>query len=171
LYLPLILTYNLIDAVGEEPGWRGFALPRLQQKYGPLLGSLILGVLHALWHLPGLFVIGWLGPFTLPGFVVFLLVGIATTLVWTWILNNTKGSILIAILLHSASNANTSLLGKLLPTPTPAVLQEGTLLIYGAYILCALLIIAFTKGRLSYKPDRVAQPAEASLVVESTESS
>jgi len=169
LYLPLILTYNLIDAVGEEPGWRGFALPRLQQQYGALRGSLVLGVFHSLWHLPGFFVIGWLGPFTLSDYGVFVLTAMAGTIFWTWIFNNTKGSILIAILLHSASNANNTLIGKLLPVPSPVVFQEGTLLIYGAYVLCALLVIAFTKGRLSYKPERLAQPAAAALMVESTE--
>ncbi len=81
LYLPLILTVNLIDAVGEEPGFRGFALPRLQQQYGPLRGSVILGLLHSLWHLPGFFVIGWPGPFTPSGFVIFVLVGFATSII------------------------------------------------------------------------------------------
>ena len=46
-----LLTGNL----QEEVGWRGFALPRLQQRYGPILGSVILGVLHSCWHLPVLF--------------------------------------------------------------------------------------------------------------------
>jgi uncharacterized protein len=56
--------------VGEEPGWRGFALPRLEQQYGPLPGSLILGLLHGTWHLPVFFLtIGpaAMGPFNFLG--------------------------------------------------------------------------------------------------------
>src|SRR6266487_6116124 len=62
---------------------------------------------------------------------IFVLVGFATSIIWTWIVNNAKGSILIANLLHSASNANTALILKLLPVSSPAVFQEGTFLIYG----------------------------------------
>jgi membrane protease YdiL (CAAX protease family) len=94
--------------------------------------------------------------------VIFVLVGFATSIIWTWIVNNAKGSILIAILLHSASNANTALLGKLLPVPAPAVFQEGTLLIYGAYVVCALVVIIFTRGRLSYKAGNAEQTIDAS---------
>ena len=51
-YLAAIPVGFLIPTLGEEAGWRGFALPRLQKSYGPLGGTLILAVLHALWHLP-----------------------------------------------------------------------------------------------------------------------
>src|SRR5690349_8076050 len=64
-FLPNVLFGLLIPSIGEEPGWRGFALPRLQQGYGPIAGTIILGALHGIWHLPALFT-PLLGPFTWP---------------------------------------------------------------------------------------------------------
>src|SRR5947209_5763838 len=87
-YLPLVLTFLFIGGpLGEEPGWRGFALPRLQQQYGALLGSLILGTLWALWHLPGYFG-GWLGPFSIPVFLGGIIAAIAASIIVTWVYNN-----------------------------------------------------------------------------------
>jgi uncharacterized protein len=162
LYLPLALTINFVEAVAEETGWRGFAFPRLQQKYGALLGSVILGILLILWHLPGFFG-GWLGPLTIPSFVDFLLAGMATTIIWTWIFNNAKGSVLITILLHASSNAVYPFILVLIPVASasnPMFLGEAGLLLHATYIVCALLIIVFTKGRLSYKPDTAPHVAE-----------
>jgi len=163
LYLPLALTSNFVEAVGEETGWRGFALPRLQQKYGALLGSMILGTLLILWHLPGFFG-GWLGPLTIPSFVDFLLAGMATTIIWTWIFNHAKGSVLIAILLHATSNAVYPFILRLLPVASatnPTFLGEAGLLLHAIYIVCALLIIILTRGRLGYRQDRAPQLIEA----------
>src|SRR5919199_6986689 len=67
LTLSLVLTYPVAfvstfflgGPLGEEPGWRGFALPRLQPLHGPLVGSLILGILWGLWHLPLFLIPSW----------------------------------------------------------------------------------------------------------------
>lgn len=167
LYLPLVLTFLIIGGpLGEEPGWRGFALPRLQEKYGALLGSLVLGTLWALWHLPGYFG-GWLGPFSIPVFLGGIIAAIAASIIVTWVYNNTQGSILIAVLFHSASNAAISLVAHLIPPELPQsglvhfILSSNGVGVT-AYGVCALLILIFTKGGLSYRPDREVQPAEAS---------
>ena len=52
-YLITLIVGVILGPLWEEPGWRGFALPRLQEQYGPLIGSVILGVIWALWHAPG----------------------------------------------------------------------------------------------------------------------
>src|SRR6266566_3026070 len=66
LYLLLSIAGMVIAApLGEELGWRGFALPRLQEQYGPLRGSLLLGLLWGLWHLP-LFLTAWEKPYETP---------------------------------------------------------------------------------------------------------
>lgn len=153
-YLPAVLTFNLVTALGEEPGWRGFALPRLQRKYGPLGGSIILGTLHGLWHLPVLFIpaLGF-GSFTFAFFLTWIPAVWATTILWTWIFNNTRGSLLIAILLHSAADAaGTFVLYTIvglsaLPVAITARIGIAQL---GALVGAALLVIACTRARLSY---------------------
>src|ERR687894_1659166 len=54
-----VLVFIFGGPLFEEPGWRGFALPRLERRHGPLVGTLILGVLWALWHLPEFFSPSW----------------------------------------------------------------------------------------------------------------
>src|SRR5690606_25377036 len=66
-YLPVLVVGIILGPLWEEPGWRGFALPRLQRQYGPLAGTVTLGLLWSLWHLPA-FLGGWLGPLTLSTF-------------------------------------------------------------------------------------------------------
>jgi membrane protease YdiL (CAAX protease family) len=167
LFLPFVLTLGLLDGLGEEPGWRGFALPRLQQRFGPVRGTFLLGTLHGLWHLPAFFVVGDpLYPFTVPSFVTFVLTAMAGTFIYTWIYNHAQGSILIAILIHAASNAASGLVNQLVPT-NPALSGLARVIYYDnwnnviAFGVVALLLILFTRGRLGYQPTRNAQLGEA----------
>ena len=99
------ITFLLGGPLGEEPGWRGFALPYLQKRHSPLRASIILGFFWSLWHAP-LDITGGF-EFLLPGFegVVYRLVMmIPLTLLFTFFYNRTKGSVLIAILLHTSVN-------------------------------------------------------------------
>jgi membrane protease YdiL (CAAX protease family) len=89
----------LFIGLGEEPGWRGFALPQLQTKYSPLVASLILAPVWALWHLP---LIG--NEFPLPIVVPFLLSVFGGTFALTWVFNGTKGSVLLPMLFHATIN-------------------------------------------------------------------
>jgi membrane protease YdiL (CAAX protease family) len=114
VFLPQAVLNILVGNFAEELGWRGFALPRLQQRYGPVLGTVILGTLHCLWHLP-IFFTALLGLFSLPGYAGFLIVAIATTFFYTWVFNHTKGSVLIATLTHAFVNA-ASFVFLLIPT-------------------------------------------------------
>jgi uncharacterized protein len=105
MLLPFFLVIlTLTDGLSEEIGWRGFALPRLLSRHNALAASLILGVLWALWHLPlvGLWTEGsamYLQP------VWLLLVDIpAKAVLFTWVFLHTRGSVLLAVQLHGATN-------------------------------------------------------------------
>ncbi len=90
----------LFIGLGEEPGWRGFALPQLQMKRSPLKASLTLAPLWALWHLP---LIG--NEFPWPIVPAFLLSVLGATLLLTWLFNGTNGSVLLCMIFHAATNA------------------------------------------------------------------
>jgi uncharacterized protein len=93
----------------EETAWRGFALPRLQSKYSALTASLIIGALWGCWHLPLFFIPGSFQS-AIP-FTGFLIAALATSVLTTWIYNHSKGSVLMAAIFHSATDAAISYTG------------------------------------------------------------
>ena len=102
-YLPLfILPFFMVDFIanGEEIGWRGYVLPRLQAKYGALTSALILGVIWGLWHLPK-----YLTHWDAVSFAWFMAHTTIVSILYTWLYNGTKGSLLLVTLFHAASNA------------------------------------------------------------------
>jgi membrane protease YdiL (CAAX protease family) len=144
----------IFPSFGEEPGWRGFALPRLQQQYGPLAGSLILGALHGLWHLPVYFIPGAIldGPFNLTEFTANTCLIIAMTFIWTWLFNRGGQSIFFAMFVHGVSNATSGLIPLL----------AGDTIVdpwfsFKVWIVFALLMILLTRGRLGYRPDTLTE--------------
>lgn len=89
---------NPLDGpLGEEPGWRGYALPQLQSGRTPLASGLVLAPLVALWHLP-LVVTGQLAAVGLP-------ITFAITLVYVWLFNRTGGSVLMTMVFHIAQGS------------------------------------------------------------------
>ena len=104
----LIVPFFLFDAIanGEEMGWRGYVLPRLQAKHNALIASLILAILWAFWHVPK-FVTHW----DTVTFFWFTVDEIAKAILMTWMYNNTRGSLLLVTLFHARFNTA----GLLLP--------------------------------------------------------
>ena len=152
LYLPALFTIYLINPIGEETGWTGFALYHLQKRFSPWLGAVILGVVWAVWHLPAYFVPSEMGAFNPVGFVIFPLSAIFSRIIWTWLTNTARGSGIAAILLHASSNAvSLALIPLLLPAPTPDQMATSGLILLGASLMLAILILIFTHGGLSYK--------------------
>jgi membrane protease YdiL (CAAX protease family) len=140
LVAQLILANLIVSGFSEELGWRGFALDRLQSRWNALPASLILGSLHALWHTP-LFLIpgisqGEMGLFSLDYFLFMGMVPLGAVLM-TWVYNNTRRSILSAVLLHFFQNLSLNLLSGLhgaLPTGYLA-LFAGTIGLLAAAIV------------------------------------
>ena len=101
-FLPLfIVPFFLVDFLinGEEMGWRGYVLPRLQARHNALVSSLILGVVWGFWHLPK-----FLPHFDLAGFGWFMVHILAYAVILTWLYNNTGGSLLLVGICHAADN-------------------------------------------------------------------
>ena len=105
----LFFLMNFIHGgLSEEPGWRGFALPRLQARFSPLVASLILGVLWAVWHAPAR--LGGLEAKSLEDTLVEWLLIVVVTFLFTWLFNRTKGSLLATALLHASMNTSSHFL-------------------------------------------------------------
>lgn len=94
-----LLFTLLFVGLGEEPGWRGFALPQLQTKHSSFAASLILAPIWTLWHLP---LIG--NEFPLPIVAPFVLSVFGGTFMLTWLFNHTNGSVLMTMLFHATIN-------------------------------------------------------------------
>lgn len=97
------LIQTLLTGGNEELGWRGFALPALQARFGALGASLVLAVIWAVWHWP-LFIMAGTSQSSLP-FWIFLLNTFPLTTAFTWLHNKTGGSVLMVMLFHGAFNA------------------------------------------------------------------
>lgn len=125
--LALVLTATLFGGL-EEPGWRGYALPRLQARRTPLKATLLLGLAWGVWHVP------LYGP---AGFVVPLVLAFF----YTWLYNRT-GSVLLCVLLHGSFTAAQD---ELLLTADSVTVDA---VILGIYVAAAAAVVLLTRGRL-----------------------
>jgi membrane protease YdiL (CAAX protease family) len=151
--VPQIAVMFLIIGIvnGEELGWRGFALPRLQTKYNALTSSLILGVIWSVFHLP-LF-------FTLTGssqndwsFANFLISTIAVTILYTWMYNNTQGSVLLAYLFHAGANTWSQVFS------IDHANQSFNWILTGSLVVAAVIVVAAAgTENLSRTMDRIRE--------------
>lgn len=120
LLLPFFL-YTTITVLGEELGWRGYALPLLLRRSHPAVASLVLGVVWGVWHLP----LAWL-PELAAGIVhipllAFLIDIVAASMLYTWAFRGSGGSLLIILLLHVANNVAAAYI-PILPPAAPLAL-------------------------------------------------
>ena len=150
-----VIIFFLGGPLGEEIGWRGFALPRMQPRYGPLWGTLLLGVVWVFWHLPHFLTSaqrGGLGTnlatLLTINFPIFSLMVVALAIIFTWVFNHTRGSLFIAILLHASINT----FSIVVPLFSAPIVTSTDLAILIGGVVPALLIVILTRGRLGYQP-------------------
>jgi len=157
----IVVTYPIAflvvffqDALAEEIGWRGFALPRMQPRYGPLRGTLLLGVVWGFWH-----VYDFLtpnrggGPGTsvttvMTSFIIFFLSVIALAIIITWVFNHTRGSVFVASVLHTSVDTPQLVWIPLFVIVNAIILNVACLVGFG---VAAVLIVVLTRGRLGYE--------------------
>jgi len=122
IVMTFIYTFFFGAGTNEEPGWRGFALPRLQLKFSPLIASMILGLIWGFWHTP--IYLPQYSSFIQYG--VFLLNTIKIAIILTWLYNRTGGSVLATALLHTIGNITFEFLPY---TPTSELIQIGIMIV------------------------------------------
>ena len=107
-----LILLMLILVPLEEIGWRGYALPRLQGLYGPVLASVILGVAWSLWHLPLMWIKGAYQEADSPlaYMLIFTLTILPISIFFTWLYNGSRGSLLLASIFHASINVTESAL-------------------------------------------------------------
>lgn len=164
VFAGVFVSQFLTTGLFEEPGWRGFALPRLQARHGPLWGTVVLGLGWGCWHLP---------LFLIPGvyvadtgvlavgipFAQFLVLEVAMAVIFTWVFNHTRASVLVAVMLHAGLNSAWAIQGA---QQSVLVSQWWPAKMVG-YGIFALAVLALTRGRLGYRGDL---PTEAPAAAE-----
>jgi membrane protease YdiL (CAAX protease family) len=127
--------------LAEEPGWRGFAQPRLQARFGALAAAILIGVLWSTWHLWYVITPGGFGNVTDADAAATYIRLTSTAIIYAWMYNSTRGSLLIAMLAHVGHN----LAAGLIPTPDDGGWRHLTIAV--AYLVVAIAVVSMTDRR------------------------
>ncbi len=146
LYVPMLAFQMVTTGLAEEPGWRDFALPPLQERFGPLGAAAILGPLWGAWHLPLFLTADW-GAWpnvTVLHVVQFVAFSALFNVAVMWLFNRSGQSLPIVMLFHVSLNTTVSVFwAEMFPTVDDAI---GVLLVGSAVAAAAILLL--TRGRL-----------------------
>lgn len=151
--LALVIPWLLFDMLtnDEEMGWRGYTLPRLQARHSALVASLLVGVIWGLWHLPKYLGSGMNSERSLVWFVV---AHLALAILYTWLYNSTRGSLLLVTFFHASGNTAAMFL------PVSFAVEGGAMqnLLILLIILAAVVVTAATgPARLSRTEEKQVQ--------------
>jgi membrane protease YdiL (CAAX protease family) len=152
LAYPIVLVLTTLFTGGnEEPGWRGFALPRLLERLSPLNASLVLGVIWVAWHLPMFFNEEWGAN---NDFVWFLVNVLGLSIIMTWLFLRPRGSVIPAMLFHGGTNV----VGSYFPLMTDVVpgAPDFFVLRGSVYWAIAIALLVATRGRLGLEREAVS---------------
>lgn len=150
MFLVFALYLVAFGPLGEEPGWRGFAMPRLAIGRTALGASLVLGLFVAAWHLP-LVLMGHQP-------AVILLATFAAQIMYTWLANHASGSVLIVMVAHAAQGACGDYFG---PMFSGAGATLETWLLVAIQVGVALILAAYAGPSLVHQPAARVEPAQA----------
>jgi membrane protease YdiL (CAAX protease family) len=151
--LASLAVYNystlLGGPLGEEPGWRGYALPRLEQALGPVRASLVLGLFWTGWHLPLFFYPGW----TSSPLWVYVLLLTGQSLILTYATNLAGFGIITPVAMHAAFNTVSRFLSGLFADTQPGTRVPFVLVMALCGLATGVALIVATRGRLAYRED------------------
>jgi membrane protease YdiL (CAAX protease family) len=142
--LTIVIISIFTGALGEELGWRGTALPRLQARWNALISSIILGILWGLYHLPSFLLSGL--PLQNAPLIPFMLAALGITILVTWTFNRSSGSLIPVFLYHFAFNFIVNATG-ILGNPVLFWLLSG-IIIFVAFTVIALEWTRFTRHNI-----------------------
>ena len=140
----IVFVYS--SGFGEEPGWQGYAMPRLLEHFSPIIACVLFGIVWALWHLPLHFTPLWEGNEPLHLMMIYT---VPLAVILTWLTQKARGSVMPAVFLHHATNLYGSYLTEteIFQQPLELNFTEIKTVIYW---VIALIIIWRTRGTLGY---------------------
>jgi uncharacterized protein len=121
----------VIAPIGEEYGWRGYALPRLQRVMTPLNASLLIGVVWVVWHVPSAFMPGT----SLYVLLLFLPLMLAGSMLYTWLFNATGGSMLVIVLAHLGAHLDSLARAIALDGWSPAIATTVVMVLFAIAVV------------------------------------
>mgnify|MGYP001144628261 CR=1 FL=1 len=153
------IIVGLVAGFFEELGWTGFAIPKLQTHYSALATGLIVGVVWGIWHfLPDFWGrVGSYGAFYIPNYVIFVIGVIAYRILIVWVYNNSKGSLLLAVLMHASFSGSQAIFIPPLSVAEWVLVQA----VFAAVLwLVVAVVVATTGKRLVWEPSRKTRDSD-----------
>lgn len=144
---PAFVGPLIAGSLGEELGWRGFAQPRLQTRYGALWASVIIGIIWGTWHLWPVMLPGGLADLTLSDLAQTYIRLISTAIIYAWIYNSTDGSLFLVMMAHAGHNIAT----ELVPIPAAGA-HVVPIIVALLYLAVATAVVLVAWPRMLSRP-------------------
>ena len=153
IYIARLFSTALLGGGNEEPGWRGFATPRLVSEFHPIIASFVVGVFWVVWHIP-LYFGNWSGKDQ--PLLWFFIYAAGLSIIMTWLYYQSSRSIIPVMLLHSGTNVVFDYFPRtntIFSSPD----QDFNIFKSMAYWIVAIIIIVATRGHLGYSKHNMRQ--------------